>query len=432
MSFIPQNNSSEYSNLQTFTKYSVINTGSTIVTVNYRKPSNSQWVYQEEIQPNQQKNIWASENSFQIPNFFKVNLSITNQTTFGEITESCTVQAVPPPITLTVRLSDRGNSGVPVKVYYRWAPFVSNLSNCQQVVGSLNSVPWSTTGPITPANCPNNIFVFASQFNPQITYALQIAILNLSNQAIGFIPGSLFPEICPENICDNTFYGTIGCGELGGNCNGSWILQYAPNSSNTIFNWDEGINLVLPQVRTVISCNPVFPSVTSSPTPTNTTTNTPTPTTTNTPSPTPTNTQTNTTTPTTTNTQTPTPTPTNTTTNTQTPSQTPTQTTTNTQTPTHTPTNTQTPTQTPSNTPEPTPTPTPNYSYYNATQYLNCVQNSAPGAFILRVPANIDSGSWWCGDDGYQYQFDSNNGGPSYDVTDISNATPSACANLSC
>jgi hypothetical protein len=103
--------------------------------------------------------------------------------------------------------------------------------------------------------------------------------------------------------------------------------------------------------------------------------------------------------------------------------------------PTDTPTPTPTFTPTPTATPTETPTPTPDTnSYYNATQYLNCQQNSAPGAYILRVPSSINSGTWWCGDDGFQYQFDSNisPNPPSYDVTAVANATPSSCQNLPC
>jgi hypothetical protein len=125
-------------------------------------------------------------------------------------------------------------------------------------------------------------------------------------------------------------------------------------------------------------------------------------------------------------------TPTPSITQTQTPTTTITPTTTTTPTPTvsQTPTNTQTPTKT--STPEPTPTSTPNYSFYFATQYLNCAQNSAVGAYTIRVSPELDSGQWFCGDDGYQYQFASNTVGPSYDVTAVANALPSSCYNLPC
>ncbi len=154
-------------------------------------------------------------------------------------------------------------------------------------------------------------------------------------------------------------------------------------------------------------CRPTTPTPTASPT--------------NTPSVTPTNTPTQTTT----QTQTPTNTPTQT--NTVTPTNTPTQTNTptNTQTSTNTPTNTQTPSQTPSNTPEPTPTPTSNWTYINVTQYLDCIQNSSPGAYQMRIPSTM-GGSWFYTGDGYQYQFDSNQF-PPYDWTLEAGSSSSGC-----
>lgn len=71
------------------------------------------------------------------------------------------------------------------------------------------------------------------------------------------------------------------------------------------------------------------------------------------------------------------------------------------------------------------------YTYYNVTQFLNCVQNSAPGGFVMRVPTALDTGAtWWCGDDGFQYQFDSNTSGPSYNITAVDVAI--SCGSLSC
>jgi hypothetical protein len=143
--------------------------------------------------------------------------------------------------------------------------------------------------------------------------------------------------------------------------------------------------------------------------------------------PTPTSTVGETPTPSVTQTQTPTNTntPTNTTTQTQTPTNTPTPT--NTNTPTNTTTQTQTPTNTPtpSVTAEPTPTPTPNWTYINVTQYLDCIQNSSPGAYQMRIPSTM-GGSWFYTGDGYQYLFDSNQM-PPYDWTLEAGSSSSGC-----
>jgi hypothetical protein len=70
------------------------------------------------------------------------------------------------------------------------------------------------------------------------------------------------------------------------------------------------------------------------------------------------------------------------------------------------------------------------YTYYQVTQYLNCIQNSGLGAYIIRVPNTVGGGSWWCGDDGYQYEFYSNYFDTYYDITATS--TASSCPGLPC
>lgn len=101
----------------------------------------------------------------------------------------------------------------------------------------------------------------------------------------------------------------------------------------------------------------------------------------------------------------PTSTPTNTPTNTSTPSSTPPE-------PSASPTNTQTPsmtatnTQTPSVSPTPSETPPIAYNYYFMTQYLDCVQNSAPGQYCVRTTLSVVV--WICGTDDLQYEFHSN------------------------
>lgn len=72
------------------------------------------------------------------------------------------------------------------------------------------------------------------------------------------------------------------------------------------------------------------------------------------------------------------------------------------------------------------------YAYYYVTQYLNCIQNSAVGQYIMRVPSYLDGVTWWCGDDFYQYEFAGNISPdpPSYDVEAINSAI--SCPNLPC
>ena len=70
------------------------------------------------------------------------------------------------------------------------------------------------------------------------------------------------------------------------------------------------------------------------------------------------------------------------------------------------------------------------YNYINATQFLDCVQNSAPGGIKMRVPTTM-SGTWFCGDDGFQYQIDTNQTLPfSWTITAVSEAL--TCSGLPC
>ena len=98
---------------------------------------------------------------------------------------------------------------------------------------------------------------------------------------------------------------------------------------------------------------------------------------------------------------------------------------------TQTPTPSVTHTATPTNTITPTITPTKTGdTFYYATEYLNCVQNSSPGAFILAVPPNLVGYSWYCDGDNYQYQITGAATGPTSDRYAVSGAF--SCGTLGC
>ena len=62
----------------TCTKYTLTNTGSTIVTFNYQKCEDTQWQYQVELYPNQTKNIWLIEDTFEMSEFFREFVVLTD------------------------------------------------------------------------------------------------------------------------------------------------------------------------------------------------------------------------------------------------------------------------------------------------------------------------------------------------------------------
>ena len=48
-------------------KYILSNTGTTIVTFNYQRCDDAEWEYQNELEPNQTKTIWAVDTTYSSP-----------------------------------------------------------------------------------------------------------------------------------------------------------------------------------------------------------------------------------------------------------------------------------------------------------------------------------------------------------------------------
>jgi hypothetical protein len=66
-------------------KYTLTNTGSTIVNFSYRRCDDSLWDYQVELSPNQTKNIWVIDGTYTVAPSFKSVLSLTNDGPFPPI-----------------------------------------------------------------------------------------------------------------------------------------------------------------------------------------------------------------------------------------------------------------------------------------------------------------------------------------------------------
>ncbi len=63
-------------------KYTLTNTGSTIVNFNYRRCDDSMWEYQVELDQNQTKNIWLIDNTYQISPVYKSSVALVNNGAF--------------------------------------------------------------------------------------------------------------------------------------------------------------------------------------------------------------------------------------------------------------------------------------------------------------------------------------------------------------
>jgi hypothetical protein len=82
-------------------KYTLTNTGSTIVNFNYRRCDDSLWEYQVELNPNQTKNIWLLNETFSIAPVYTTMISLINQGAFPPISETATPTPTPSTTPLT-------------------------------------------------------------------------------------------------------------------------------------------------------------------------------------------------------------------------------------------------------------------------------------------------------------------------------------------
>ena len=60
-------------------KYTLTNTGSTIINFNYRRCDDSMWEYQVELNPNQTKNIWLINGTYSIAPIYQSNVVLTSE-----------------------------------------------------------------------------------------------------------------------------------------------------------------------------------------------------------------------------------------------------------------------------------------------------------------------------------------------------------------
>ena len=63
-------------------KYTLTNTGSTVVDFNYRRCDDSMWEYQVSLEPNQTKNIWFIDNTYSVAPSFKPSIHLVDDGAF--------------------------------------------------------------------------------------------------------------------------------------------------------------------------------------------------------------------------------------------------------------------------------------------------------------------------------------------------------------
>jgi hypothetical protein len=295
------------------TKYTLTNTGSTVVNFNYRRCDDSMWEYQVNLNPNETKNIWFINGTYSIAQLFKNNISVINYGPFPPLsatsTPTPTVTNTPTPTNTPTNTATVTNTPTNTSTQTN-TPTPSNTATVTPTntatVTPTNTITGTQTPTVTPTHTPTPTrtrFTFSVYTGVTSTDACQ----QVNTPAITIYgDDSLFDN---NTLFYNNAVGSVTIDMAGFYQNGASVVELDSNG-NTISTFD--------LCPTATPTPTVTQTATNTPTVTQTATNTPTvtQTPTNTASVTPTVTQTATNTPTVTNTQTntasvtPTPTPT--------------------------------------------------------------------------------------------------------------------------
>ena len=130
-------------------KYTLTNTGSTIINFNYRRCDDSMWEYQVELNPNQTKNIWLINNTYSIAQLYQSSVVLVNNGVFPPVYPSPTPTLTPsvtPTNTPTPSVTAT-NTGTPTNTP------TNTQTSTPTTTTTLTASPTSTT---TPTNTPTN------------------------------------------------------------------------------------------------------------------------------------------------------------------------------------------------------------------------------------------------------------------------------------
>ena len=98
-------------------KYTLTNTGSTIINFNYRRCDDSMWEYQVELNPNQTKNIWLINGTYSIAPLYQSSLVLVNNGVFPPVYPSPTPTTTPSvtPTNTTTPTNTASNTPTPTQ-----------------------------------------------------------------------------------------------------------------------------------------------------------------------------------------------------------------------------------------------------------------------------------------------------------------------------
>jgi hypothetical protein len=136
-------------------KYTLTNTGSTIVNFNYRRCDDSMWEYQVELKQNQTKNIWLIDGTYSIAQLFESSVVLVNDGVYPPVlptltptmTPSSTPTNTPTPSVTATNTPTPTNTGTPTNTPTN----TETPTNTPTTTTTLTATPTNTE---TPTNTP--------------------------------------------------------------------------------------------------------------------------------------------------------------------------------------------------------------------------------------------------------------------------------------
>lgn len=241
-------------------KYILTNTGSTIVTFNYRRCEDSMWDYQVELEPNQTKNIWLINGTYSSAN---VGIVLQNMGAFPPTGPTPTPTATP--------TQTPTNTATPTNT-----PTITSSPTPSETPTNTPTNTQTPTNTETPTQTPTPTNIVRTTLGGlcHSETSAEDACSCLGNATI-FVNGT--------SLADSTLAWTDAVGPNTGDPTG----YYAQDGVLYYLNGGCGIGCITGATITVSGSCGATPTPTSSETPTPTPTNTETPTQTPTPTPTP-------------------------------------------------------------------------------------------------------------------------------------------------
>jgi len=130
-------------------KYTLTNTGSTVVNFNYRRCDDSMWEYQVELLPNQTKNIWLINNTYSIAPSFVNSVVLVNNGAYPMYyptsTPTPTKTATPTPTLTPTNTQTPGTTPTPT-------PTTTNTETPTQTPTTTTTLTATPTNTPTPTN----------------------------------------------------------------------------------------------------------------------------------------------------------------------------------------------------------------------------------------------------------------------------------------